>query len=115
MTRDTLPVQDGSRRFSDNENSFSSEEDGGKLSDRRPLEHGRDAREKVHLETAGPRQWDGRRDSNCITGSLGRARSRTVEAFISWYRDPLDRGVPIPAGDYRAHAPARSVHRSATL
>jgi len=26
-----------------------------------------------------------------------------------WYRGPL-RGVPIPGGDYRAHAPARSIH-----
>jgi gamma-glutamylcyclotransferase (GGCT)/AIG2-like uncharacterized protein YtfP len=30
-------------------------------------------------------------------------------AFIYWFRDPL-RGVPIPGGDYRAHAPARSIH-----
>ena len=30
-------------------------------------------------------------------------------AFIYWYRGPL-RGVPIPGGDYRAHAPARSIH-----
>jgi len=34
----------------------------------------------------------------------------TVSAFVYWYRGPLDRGVPIPAGDYRAHAPARSIH-----
>lgn len=30
-------------------------------------------------------------------------------AFLYWYRGPL-RGVPIPGGDYRAHAPARSIH-----
>ena len=30
-------------------------------------------------------------------------------AFIYWYRGPL-RGMPIPGGDYRAHAPARSIH-----
>jgi gamma-glutamylcyclotransferase (GGCT)/AIG2-like uncharacterized protein YtfP len=30
-------------------------------------------------------------------------------ACIYWYRGPL-RGVPIPGGDYRAHAPACSIH-----
>jgi gamma-glutamylcyclotransferase (GGCT)/AIG2-like uncharacterized protein YtfP len=30
-------------------------------------------------------------------------------ACVYWYRGPL-RGVPIPGGDYRAHAPARSIH-----
>jgi gamma-glutamylcyclotransferase (GGCT)/AIG2-like uncharacterized protein YtfP len=30
-------------------------------------------------------------------------------AFIYWYRGPL-RGNPIPGGDYRAHAPVRSIH-----
>jgi gamma-glutamylcyclotransferase (GGCT)/AIG2-like uncharacterized protein YtfP len=30
-------------------------------------------------------------------------------AFMYWYRGPL-RGIPIPGGDYRAHAPARSIH-----
>jgi gamma-glutamylcyclotransferase (GGCT)/AIG2-like uncharacterized protein YtfP len=34
-----------------------------------------------------------------------------VMAFIYWYVGRLDRGVPIPAGDYRAHAPARFIHR----
>ena len=33
-----------------------------------------------------------------------------VRAFVYWYRGPLDRGVPIPGGDYRAHAPARSIY-----
>jgi gamma-glutamylcyclotransferase (GGCT)/AIG2-like uncharacterized protein YtfP len=35
---------------------------------------------------------------------------REVDAFIFWYAGPLDRGIPIPGGDYRAHAPARSIH-----
>jgi len=35
-----------------------------------------------------------------------------VSAFMYWYTGPLDRGVPIPGGDYRAHAPARSIHRT---
>src|SRR6266545_4406867 len=33
-----------------------------------------------------------------------------VTAFIYWYTDRLDRGVPISGGNYRAHVPARSVH-----
>jgi len=40
------------------------------------------------------------------------ADGREVAAFIYWYVGPLDRAVPIPGGDYRAHAPARSIHRS---
>ena len=40
------------------------------------------------------------------------ADGREVTAFIYWYVGPLDRGVPIPGGDYRAHAPARSIHRN---
>jgi gamma-glutamylcyclotransferase (GGCT)/AIG2-like uncharacterized protein YtfP len=35
-----------------------------------------------------------------------------VTAFIYWYVGPLDRGVPIPGGDYRTHGPARSIHRT---
>jgi len=38
------------------------------------------------------------------------ADGRTASAFVYWYRGPLDRGVPIVSGDYRAHAPARSIH-----
>ena len=34
-----------------------------------------------------------------------------VMAFIYWYVGPLDRGVPIPGGDYGTHAPARSIQR----
>lgn len=40
------------------------------------------------------------------------AGSREAAAFVYWYLGPLDRGMPIPGGDYRAHAPARSIHRS---
>jgi gamma-glutamylcyclotransferase (GGCT)/AIG2-like uncharacterized protein YtfP len=40
------------------------------------------------------------------------ADGREVTAFMYWYVGPLDRGVPIPSGDYRAHVPARSIHRN---
>jgi gamma-glutamylcyclotransferase (GGCT)/AIG2-like uncharacterized protein YtfP len=40
------------------------------------------------------------------------ADGRQVTASMYWYVGPLDRGVPVPGGDYRAHAPARSIHRS---
>jgi len=33
-----------------------------------------------------------------------------VEAYVYWYVGPLDGAVPVPGGDYRAHAPARSIH-----
>jgi gamma-glutamylcyclotransferase (GGCT)/AIG2-like uncharacterized protein YtfP len=33
-----------------------------------------------------------------------------VTACIYWYVGPLDRAVPIPGGDYRAHSPAKSIH-----
>lgn len=33
-----------------------------------------------------------------------------VTAWIYWYVGPLPRAVPIPGGDYRAHAPARSIY-----
>ena len=33
-----------------------------------------------------------------------------LAACIYWYIGPLDRGVPIPGGDYRAHAPATSIY-----
>jgi gamma-glutamylcyclotransferase (GGCT)/AIG2-like uncharacterized protein YtfP len=35
---------------------------------------------------------------------------RDLAAGIYWYIGPLDRGVPVPSGDYRAHAPARSIY-----
>jgi len=39
------------------------------------------------------------------------ADGREATAFIYWYVGPLGRGIPIPDGDYRRHAPARSIHR----
>jgi len=33
-----------------------------------------------------------------------------VTAYIYWYVGPLERAVPIPGGDYRAHSPAKSIH-----
>ena len=38
------------------------------------------------------------------------AGGRQVTAYIYWYVGPLRRAVPIPGGDYRAHAPARSIY-----
>jgi len=38
------------------------------------------------------------------------AGGRQVTARIYWYVGPLRRAVPIPGGDYRAHAPARSIY-----
>jgi gamma-glutamylcyclotransferase (GGCT)/AIG2-like uncharacterized protein YtfP len=35
---------------------------------------------------------------------------RELAASIYWYVGPLDRGVPVPGGDYRAHAPATSIY-----
>jgi len=35
---------------------------------------------------------------------------RERAAYIYWYVGPLDRTVPIPGGDYRAHAPATSIY-----
>ena len=35
---------------------------------------------------------------------------RDLAACIYWYTGALDRGVPIPSGDYRAHAPATSIY-----
>jgi gamma-glutamylcyclotransferase (GGCT)/AIG2-like uncharacterized protein YtfP len=35
---------------------------------------------------------------------------REVGAWIYWYIGPLDRGAPIPGGDYRAHAPGTSIY-----
>ena len=39
------------------------------------------------------------------------AGGQEVTAFAYWYGGPIDRAVPIPNGDYRSHAPARSIHR----
>ena len=38
------------------------------------------------------------------------AGGRQVAARIYWYVGPLRRAVPIPGGDYRAHAPAKSIY-----
>jgi gamma-glutamylcyclotransferase (GGCT)/AIG2-like uncharacterized protein YtfP len=38
------------------------------------------------------------------------AGRRQVLGYIYWYVGPLRRAVPIPAGDYRAHSPARSIY-----
>jgi gamma-glutamylcyclotransferase (GGCT)/AIG2-like uncharacterized protein YtfP len=38
------------------------------------------------------------------------AGGRQVAAWIYWYVGPLRRAVPIPGGDYRAHAPAKSIY-----
>jgi gamma-glutamylcyclotransferase (GGCT)/AIG2-like uncharacterized protein YtfP len=35
---------------------------------------------------------------------------RELAAWMYWYIGPLDRGVPIPGGDYRAHVPATSTY-----
>jgi gamma-glutamylcyclotransferase (GGCT)/AIG2-like uncharacterized protein YtfP len=51
---------------------------------------------QYHREQAGVRMADGRQ----------------VTAFVYWYTGPLDRGIPIASGDYRAHGPARSIHRN---
>jgi gamma-glutamylcyclotransferase (GGCT)/AIG2-like uncharacterized protein YtfP len=39
-----------------------------------------------------------------------RAPGGLVRACMYWYVGPLDQATPIPGGDYRAHAPARSIH-----
>ena len=38
------------------------------------------------------------------------AGGRQVTAYIYWHVGPLRRAVPIPGGDYRAHAPAQSIY-----
>ncbi len=58
------------------------------------------------LDSAEGAQYHRREASVTIKGSGVRA------AFVYWYAGPLGRAVPIPDGDYRAHAPARSIHRA---
>jgi gamma-glutamylcyclotransferase (GGCT)/AIG2-like uncharacterized protein YtfP len=41
---------------------------------------------------------------------IEQASGGRVEAYVYWYVGPLDGAVPVPGGDYRAHAPARSIH-----
>lgn len=38
------------------------------------------------------------------------ARGRKATAYIYWYAKPVGLAVPIPGGDYRAHAPAQSIY-----
>lgn len=56
------------------------------------------------LDYAEGPQYDRRQTTVRLDG--GGAAS----AFVYWYRGPLDRSVPITGGDYRTHAPARSIH-----
>ncbi|HET8576284.1 MAG TPA: gamma-glutamylcyclotransferase family protein [Methylomirabilota bacterium] len=58
----------------------------------------------ITLDSAEGPQYH--REQVAVRNSSG----RNVNAFIYWYTGPLDRGIPIPGGDYRAHAPARSIH-----
>lgn len=58
------------------------------------------------LDSAEGPQYHRREASVTIKESGDRA------AFVYWYAGPLGRAVPIPDGDYRAHAPARSIHRT---
>jgi gamma-glutamylcyclotransferase (GGCT)/AIG2-like uncharacterized protein YtfP len=41
---------------------------------------------------------------------IEQASGGRVEAYVYWYVGPLDGAVSVPGGDYRAHAPARSIH-----
>jgi gamma-glutamylcyclotransferase (GGCT)/AIG2-like uncharacterized protein YtfP len=41
---------------------------------------------------------------------IERASGGSVGAYVYWYVGPLEGAVPVPGGDYRAHAPARSIH-----
>jgi gamma-glutamylcyclotransferase (GGCT)/AIG2-like uncharacterized protein YtfP len=41
---------------------------------------------------------------------IEQASGEQARAYVYWYVGPLDRAVPVPGGDYRAHAPARSIH-----
>jgi gamma-glutamylcyclotransferase (GGCT)/AIG2-like uncharacterized protein YtfP len=65
-------------------------------------------------EIRGPALWtvlDSAEGPQYHRGEVGVRLDDGAErvAFVYWYRGPL-RGVPIPGGDYRAHAPARSIH-----
>jgi len=61
------------------------------------------------LDSAEGRQYDRGEVTVLI------ADGREVRASIYWYVGALDRGVPIPGGDYRAHPPARSIHHNPEL
>jgi gamma-glutamylcyclotransferase (GGCT)/AIG2-like uncharacterized protein YtfP len=72
----------------------------------------------IHGEVYGlrdPGSWlalDSAEGSQYHRGETGvrMAGGRQVTAYIYWYVGPLSRAVPIPGGDYRAHAPAKSIH-----
>jgi gamma-glutamylcyclotransferase (GGCT)/AIG2-like uncharacterized protein YtfP len=38
------------------------------------------------------------------------AGGRRLRAYVYWYVKPVGLAVPIPGGDYRAHAPAQSIY-----
>jgi gamma-glutamylcyclotransferase (GGCT)/AIG2-like uncharacterized protein YtfP len=59
------------------------------------------------LDSAEGRQYH--REQVAVLGSGGDA----AMAFIYWFRGALH-GAPIPGGDYRAHAPAQSIHHPGT-
>ena len=58
------------------------------------------------------RCWTRRKDPSIIARvvTVRSEDGRELAASIYWYIGPLDRGVPIPGGDYRAHAPATSIY-----
>jgi len=41
---------------------------------------------------------------------IAQASGGSIMAHVYWYTGPLEGAVPVPGGDYRAHAPARSIH-----
>jgi gamma-glutamylcyclotransferase (GGCT)/AIG2-like uncharacterized protein YtfP len=64
---------------------------------------------------ADPGLWgalDSTEGSQYHRGEVGvrMASGGQVAACIYWYVGSLGRAVPIPGGDYRAHAPARSIY-----
>lgn len=64
---------------------------------------------------ADPELWqalDSAEGSQYHRGEVGvrLASGGEVTASIYWYVAPLGGAVPIPGGDYRAHAPARSIY-----
>jgi gamma-glutamylcyclotransferase (GGCT)/AIG2-like uncharacterized protein YtfP len=74
--------------------------------------HGRIAGEVY--EIGAPELWrvlDSAEGPQYHRGEVGVRMDDGAEriAFIYWYRGRL-RGIPIPDGDYGAHAPARSIH-----
>lgn len=58
------------------------------------------------------RALDSAEGSRYHRGEVGvrMAGGRQITAYIYWYVGPLGRAVLIPGGDYRAHAPARSIY-----